>query len=782
MTNLLLEIERIKEIMGIEVIDNLISEQVGLLPKIFGVADNALKDIEENKSLIKQLDNLKPKGVKRLTQMEIDELAELLSKQADEIASAQASIGFEGAKRIASANKLHTLITQTARTQADSLLNLYIDKQLTKIFNNTENFWNKGYVGAVTKTNNDFLDIIDSGLIIPEDEIIASFKSNLETELKKIDPDFKWKDYPEYENWVMKKFNDLDGDLDNITKNHQYLIEKSKNRNSAFGSTSTKTVTKLDDIEAVKLSNFRALNGIYKKLKNFIKKTPAIESFEKNVALLKGYPVNNIFTMVNGTSKMSEDFAALIRNIAFDIEQVANIEKNTLVRWRELMTEVEAIDPKLVENMKEVPIFKEVGNGWIWQEEKLNAFIGRLELRFEGAAKEGGGFFGLIKEEFKEIIGIVTLGKKSIITSTKNIYAGTKGFIKGIANAKFFSAGIWSAPFSPKQIGLMLSRRGYAPLPFLRSFLETWFTVHLWQNVVYTVIGLLADLGTWGLEKMGVDVTDDNRSVIEAMGGTLSGIWLDYTTYLEFPFKPGFLIDFGVWAYDVLYGENMDQTTRELEQDRDTAFDKLWTNMSEEKQEKVLEGLEVGGTDFDTFSKVIDRNGPRGLVWYPKFKAENNLTDEQIQKLKESRVATVSKETKLGLSPDKLKQIIKDFDIDEYLKVGGIKDKNGVVYTIKSIDKNIFKYEFIPPDKFTFYGVQPEETNKKWYIYKDESNKEPQWLSATDLKNLGFNVGYEEDGGFTSKDKAEDVKDSLIETISSEPQAPISIQELLKRL
>ena len=75
MTNLLLEIERIKEIMGIEDVNNLISEQVGLLTKIFGVADNALKVIEENKSLIKQLDNLKPKGVKRLTQMEIDDLA-----------------------------------------------------------------------------------------------------------------------------------------------------------------------------------------------------------------------------------------------------------------------------------------------------------------------------------------------------------------------------------------------------------------------------------------------------------------------------------------------------------------------------------------------------------------------------------------------------------------------------------------------------------------------------------------------------------------------------------
>jgi hypothetical protein len=790
MSQLIVEINRMREIMGIDIsIKPMILEQgPGILSKIFGVADNALKDIEDNKTLIKQLDNLKPKGVKKLTQLEIDELAELLSKQADEIASAQASTGFEAATRYASANKLNNLINQTARTEADSLLNLYVNKQLTKIFEDTNNYWNKLYFNALRGVTNDVNDFVKLGEKIPEDELIVLFKNDLESKLKNIDPKFKWSDYPEYENWVMKKFLDSEGDLTKITERYQSNITFSKNRHSTFKQTDDiKTITKLDDIQSTKLSNFRAVNGIVKKLRNIIKKTPIIESFEKNVALLKGFPTEQIFKKVGQRSIMDEKFAALVRNIGFDIEQISTLEKNVLQNWRNLMTEVEAIDPKLVEGMSEVPIFKEVGNGWIWQEEKLNVFLERLSKRFEVPYKEGGGFWGLIIEEFKEIVGIVTLGKNSIITSTKNIYAGTKGFLKGVANAKFFSAGIWGAPFSPKQIGLMLTRRGYAPIPMLRSFLETWFTLHLWHNVIYSVVVLVESIGTWGLEKMGFPVTDDNRSLGEMILDGMYSLWGDYTSYLKFPFKSGFLIDFGLWVSKI-FDDPVDQTSRELENDRDKYFDELWSNLSEPRQEQVLKGLEVGGTDFDTFSKVTDKNGR--VAWYYNFKRINNITDDQITKIRESRVATVSKENRLGIPTEELKKIVgSEFDIEKFLKVGGIKDKDGNVYTIEKVNNNMFTYKFIPPPIYTFYGVQPSTDNKTFYVYMDKSGNDvtgkeikSTYLTAKNLKDFGFNVGFDEKGAFTSKDEAEKVKESLKETNSFEGRPPITISELITKL
>lgn len=780
MSQLILEIERMREIMGLGTESKpIILEQVGALYKIFQSADNALKNVEDNKVLIKQLDSLKPKGVAKLTTSEIDELAQLLSNEADSIARAMASTGFESATRLSSARKLNKLILQTARKESDSLLNLYITKQLTKIYDDSSGYWNKSYVRAANQVKNELSEFAEAGIITTEDDLINSFKIKLKNEIQKADDSFKWSDYPDFESWAMKKFNDTGGTLDNISKDFEAYVKKSANRDATFKSTSVATETKLSDIDQLKLTNFRFLQGIRLKLKNFFKKTPSLDTFEKNVALLKGFPIDNIFKKVGDKQIMSPEFAALVRNIGFDIEQIANLEKNTLEQWRLLMDEAEKVSPELVTGMKEVPIFKEVGNGWIWQEEKLSQFIERLEKRFEGQVKDGGGFWGLVKEELKEIIGIVTLGKNSIIASTKNLYGGVQGFLKGVANQKFFSSGIWGAPFSPKQVGLMLSRRGYAPIPFLRSFLETWFTLHIWHNVVYSVVGVIQAIGIWGLEKIGVDVTDDNRTVGERITDTMYSLWVDYTSYLNFPFKPGFFIDFTQWVLKVFPNQNLDQTERELNDDRDKTFRELWDKIDEPNQEKILRGLETGNTGFDRFSKITDK---KSIGRYFQFKKVNNLTDEQITKLREARVATISKENRLGIPTEKIKDIIKDFDVDKYLNVGGIRDKNNIVYTINSIGDDLYRYEFTPPDIYTFYGVQPDKTNKIWFIYKDESDKEPEFLTASDLKSLGFNTGYNEQGGFDSKETAEKVKEQLIETVAAEPQPPISIQELLKRL
>ena len=577
----------------------------------------------------------------------------------------------------------------------------------------------------------------------------------------------------------MKKFNDTGGTLDNISKDFESYVKKSANRDTTFKSTSVATETKLSDIDQLKLTNFRFLQGMRLKLKNLFKKTPALDTFEKNVALLKGFPIDNIFKKTGDKQIMSPEFAALVRNIGFDIEQIATLEKNTLEQWRLIMDEAEKVSPDLVKGMKEVPIFKEWGKGWIWQEEKLTQFIERLELRFEGQAKDGGGFWGGVKEELKEIIGIVTLGKNSIIASTKNLYGGIQGFLKGVANQKLISSGIWGAPFSPKQIGLMLTRRGYAPIPFLRSFLETWITLNVWHTFVYSIVAVIQSLGILGLESLGFDVTDDNRSVGERIKDTIFSLWVDLfvSVGLKVPFSFGYF-----WDVDdlikILLNQDIDQTERELNDDRDETFRELWNKIDEPNQEKILRGLETGDTGFDRFSKITDK---KSIGRYVQFKKVNNLTDEQITKLREARVATMTKEDKLGIPAENLKKIIKDFDVEKYLKVGGIRDKNNIVYTINSIDDSLYKYEFTPPDIYTFYGVQPDTTNKIWFIYKDESDKEPEFLTSSDLSKLGFK-GYNEQGGFDSKETAENVKKQIMETVASEPQPPISIQELLKKL
>jgi hypothetical protein len=794
MNQLILEINRMREIMGVDMsIKPLIFEQgPGILAKIFGVGDNALKDVAENKKLIKQLDDLKPKGVKKLSTLEIDDLAELLSKQADEIAAAQASVGFSEALRFNSARKLNDLINLTARTERDSLLNLYIGKQLTKIFDDPKNFWNKAYLESLARIKQDFSDFVQFGDKIPEDELIALFKSDLGTTIKNTDPKFKWSEYPEYEDWARKKFLDLNGDLDLIIKDKKPYTIPSKNRYDKFKTNpDEKTLTDVADIKPIPFSNFRATIGVVKKIRNIFKKTAAVESFEKNVALLKGFPNEQIFRKVGEGFEVSPEFASLVRNVGFDIEQISTVQKNVLANWRELMEEVRLIDPKLVEGMTDTPIFKDSFSGFLWQEEKLNVFLERLSKRFEAASKDGGGVSGFIKEEIREVFSIVLLGKNSIIASTKNIENGVKGFWKGVANRKFFSGGIWTVPFSPKQIGIMITRRGFNLGPLLRSVLETAFALKLWTNVIGSIVLVIQTSVVAILEACNVNVTDDQRYPGDIFVDGLYNIWLDYTSYIEFPFKPGFIIDFISFLRRKAWEDPIDQTKKELETDRDKAFTELWSKLTENQQEKILVNLEVGETEFEYFSKITN---PINVGRHYQFMKINDITVDDVKKLRKARVAMVSGGDKLGMTPEELKNLIDPtnvLDVEKYLKVGGVQDKDGNKYTITMINKNNpYVYNFVPEPLYTFYGVQPSSDGKSYNIYMDKSGidkktgKEipPVYLTANDLKSFGINTGFDENGVFTVKDEAEKAKKTLKNNKSLEEQPPINIKELIKKL
>ena len=796
MNQLILEINRMREIMGVDMsIKPIIFEQVTALAKLFGVGDNAFKLAADNEAFIKQLDNLKPKGVKKLTQLEISELAELLSKQADEIASAQASVGFSAAIKFDSANKLNDLINLTARTERDSLLNLFISKQLTKIFDDPKNFWNKSYLESLARVKQDVLDFSELGKLLTEDEIILLFKSDLEKTIKNTDSNFKWSDYPEYEDWARKKFVDLNGDLDIITKEKQSNIVKSNNRNNTFKTTENKkTITNTKDIKNTPFSNFRGVVGFVKKIRNIFKKTAALESFEKNVALLKGFPSDKVFTSVGEKLELNPEFSSLVRNVGFDIEQISTLQKNVLDNWRELMAEVKLIDPKLAEGMTDAPIFKDVFNGWLWQEEKLNVFLERLSIRFEAAAKDGGGFTGFIKEEFREVFSIVAFGKKSILASTKDFKTGAKMTLKGLINRKVWSAGIWSVPFSPKQIGIMLTRRGFNLVPLLRSFLETIFALKLWTNIVATIVLFVESLVIAGFEAVedqtGINLTDDKREFGKIITDGLYNIWFDYASYLEFPFEPGFLYDFKIFFQEKVWNQSMDRTTLELDTNRDKYFKELWSNLTENQQEKILGELEVDGTEFENFSRITN---PLQIGRYHRFQMMNDITADDVKKLRKARVAMVSGGDKLGLPTEELKKIVQDggIDLDKYLKVGGVQDKDGNTYTITMISKdNPYVYNFVPTPLYTFYGIQPSSDGVSYTIYMDKpgidkkTGKEmpPVYLTAKDLQNFGIKTGFDKNGVFTVKDEAKKAKKTLEDSQSYEEQPPINIKELIKRL
>ena len=789
MSQLILEIERVREIMGLGVESKpIILEQVGVLYKIFQSADITLKNVEDNKVLIKQLDNLKPKGVARLTASEIDELAQLLSNEADSIARAMAGTGFEGATRLSSAKKLDDLLKLTKREETNSLLNLYITKQLTKIYDNSAGYWNKSYVRAANEVRNEIIEFAEAGIITTEDDLINGFKSKLKNEIQRADDSFKWTDYPDFESWAMKKFNQKGGTLDNIIEDFQPYVKKSANRDATFKSTSVGTETRLTDIDQLKLTNFRLLQGFRLKLKNLFKKTPALDTFEKNVALLKGLSLDQALITVNGKAIPKNEFIALVRNIGFDIEQIATLEKNTLVRWQELMKEIKELSPDLAKGMEEVPIFKEVGNGYIWQEEKLSQFIDRLKLRFETPMKKQGGLWGEILLELQEIKRVITLSKKSILMSTSNTIKGVGEFIKGIVSRRFLSAGIYGLPISPKQLGLLLNTRGFNK-PFWRSLIESWILLQVWENIISSVLAVLSPILEMLCNKVATKLkwqtncSDDMRSLKQVWKESLMSIWLDGYNYIDLPISEGFIIK-GLKFFSEEVINDPISTGLKLVEDADKYTQQFWSSLPKKTQKKLLSvAAEENSSVFQNFSQVTSSN--RDLAFFNnKFLEKNNITSEQSQKLYDARVLTAPETTLAKISAKEAENLLsnrKYEKIENYLKVGGVKDKSGVVYTLKKGD-DIYSWKFVPPSKVIRFGVQPIGNNDAFYIYRDDSDKEVLRLTKEDLKKEGFHEGYDDEGIFKLKQDAKKVKDNLQERYPSKPQTPISIEELLKKL
>jgi len=810
MNNLILEIERVREIMGLGSESKpIITESIGILAKLFRQADEVFSDVAQNKQLIKQIDELAAttKGARRLTQKEIDDLATALSNDASAIKAAMSnvsySVGINAAKQIASVKKLNTLLLRTARMESDSLLNLFVEKQLANVFENTSGVWGQAYQQATQLVKNYASEYWDNMLKLPEDELIQSFKTELSEILQKKIKGFKWEDYPEFQRWASNKFNKVDGTLDDIIKKTlvdddgrflgaQNYTVASKNRFDTFNASKVETTTNLDDIKAKSLTNFRALHGIISKIKNIFTKGSGLTSFEKNVALLKGFPVDQMFKTVNNKVLPNDKFVALVKNVGLDIDQVATYEVNVLKQWENLMKEVESINPELSKGMLEVPIYSQSGGGLIWVEEKLSVFLDRLKLMYEGQFVEGGGYLGFLKEQLKQSVEIVTLGSKSIIASTKSIMDGGKGFLSTFAKRQLFSGGIWGVPFTPKQVGLMLTRRGFAPVQLLKSFLEAWFAMTIWQNVLQTLVAVFEPIFAWMCEKTvepafnffggSFNCTDDKRSIVQFWIESISSIWLDYTSYLEVPFKPGFLISLGERMFDGLTSvDSIDQTSVELPEDNQKKFNELWETLGPDKQKFIVEKMaKQENTDFQNFYQVIDK--AKFSFQYNKFLEINGLDDNDVQKIKSNIVATVPEKTKLGISIEQLKNLTADSpNISSMFNIGAIKDKTGKVYRIKKVN-DIFHWEFLPPDEYILFGVQPVGNDNKFYIYRDDSDKEPVLLNAEALKKEGFAKGYDENGYFTSKSDAENVKKSLQLSYPSIPQNPISIQELLKRL
>lgn len=335
----------------------------------------------------------------------------------------------------------------------------------------------------------------------------------------------------------------------------------------------------------------------------------------------------------------------------------------------------------------------------------------------------------------------------------------------------------------------MITRRGFNLVPLLRSFVETLFALKLWSNVISSIVLVLVTFVDNVGERFGMDLTGDKREFGEIIESGFYNIWLDYASYMQFPFKPGWMIDFGQFCKEEVWDKSQDQTTQKLETNRDKYFKELWANLKESQQEDILKNLEVGDTEFENFSKITN---PINVGRHYGFMLANDITADDVKKLRKARVAMVSRGDKLGMTTEELKKIAANggIDIDKYLKVGGIEDKYGNKYTITMSNKNdLNKYNFVPEPAYVYYAVQPSNS-KTYTIYMDKSGidkttgKEipPVYLTANDLKRFGIKTGFDENGVFTVEAEAEKVKKTLQNNESFEEQPPIDIKELIKKL
>lgn len=871
---LILELDRIQTLMGIENKKVLISEQISILRKLFNFGDEVFESVEENKKLLKKLNDLvdTKEGIKKLTQKEIDDLAEELTKQRKSIKAWSSGSGPIQPPAAAKLKQLETrAVNSASRGPVDTLYNFRINQALKQVFEREGSVYSEIYELTVKNVDDELaeqvkvFDNFDTATITEKD-IIDDFLKSLKENWSKNPQtkNLKIEDYPEFLNWAKKKFVIDGGDMDNLIEDVRYFkifdettgypkdhprkgqreidanksrkivngddgligvtlenkvkkdpVDNTKVRKNAAGiDDEEKLISSKTDIDnlATARKNYRAWRNFYKKIKGLLKGTDFFDNWEKNCALLKGFDPNQIAQ--NGV--VNPKFENLVRQLSFDADLIATMEKGTGKLWEELFAELKlAGSDEIISSAGKVDLY----GGWGFKSEDLTAHLERQKLRYGNFEESENfkNFLNNIKVYMSEIWGMMKRSKDSYLQSAKTLNSKFASLIKfkDIIIPEIF----YSSVFNPKQIGLMITRRGLTFKGLVISAIETYLVMILWKKIMAIPFALAAATWDTAVGKFGMKTSEFNKEfdfdengepgwferVVEYVANEFNPQKAKFYVPLD-PTKIINMLRFVIkntWQNKDIDG--VDVATKDLEKSYNEKFDALWNNLpggEKEKKELIEKQENIYTTSFSQLSQQLLKERTQIDAYRNK-----KITDSDCQKLLNARVGSVGinrSELPSDFNINTLADIV-NLKPNEMIKAGGFRDKNYNVYLVQNVRSGrVLKngdYNFIPIPYRPKYIYIPFETTvsegaSKYYAiyYYPTVNSTGELVNYATIKNkniveknkdgkvIGPGKGNKNEAKFFTEKGVKDAVSTLNDGVTLVEGDPVNIVDFVKIL
>lgn len=816
--NLLLEIERNRKLMGLSPKNNLfesinrilISEQtISKFAQFLKYSDELFKDVSTAKGTLEKMNKLIPdKNIKlRYTPTEIENLAKKLVDSRIEISTAAKtnSLGTLSDDAYTALKNFKTRIEKgknIKNIENDALFTSEVQKQLSNLFNKEGSKVKSAYDDAFRDLDSTLIEYKSSELTLTKSELESEFISYFKKSMEDLH-DHKVTDSIEDKSlleWAKNKFM---SEIDDYASKNEIVFSNETPK------------TNILDIKKpsplLRGRNWRFINNFFRKLSDTINKRNPKDALDEKLALLQGFPVSQM----SSNGKVTKAFNDLVRGIAYDMDQINKFDKTIVDEWKALIEKIKS-DSKgnpelegLVDKMKDVLIY-DSKFGLTFKKQSLDEYIKYLEEQYGSEAstldriKKGKEDLNSLTDRLKDFQKIFTGGFNVIIDKISD-------FLKGISWKNFLSYPLFGMFRTPKQLGLMLGKRGFTVKGLLASFFETYFTLIFYKNVFLLVWIPIESFFQVVGERMGLDTIDAKGKKMGVGQLIVNKYEMEITNlknaYSWLPFDPerslvGKFIRFVTKGFvDVITDDDIDKFEKELKISADEKFNLFWENLNKTQKESAIAGLTTPTgitTPFDRFSlRTGYTRGPNGVQLTGNsadyLKNHPRLTIDNIVTLNNARVAEGELDSEV-FTKDKIETAASDKtgeSINNLLKqvdfrAGAIRTKDGKLYEIQySVDTDDFTFR--PVSFLPVYEVY-EETNQAgendgYAIYYADSREDlPERIPTSEINSVNP-VNMNEDGTFNKRSDAEKAASELQKTVKLKVSPnSIDVYELLKKL
>ncbi len=768
MEDLILEVKRIKSLMGIKLHESLLYENpINLIKNaVSNVPPGVFDNLVSSKNLLKQLNDLIDQGPK-LSTPQLDDLAKRLNNRTT----------YAAAKP-----ELDMLIGRSGRLANDVKLNTIIDTHVYNVFDVEDSFARQIYIEAENETKEWIKQqsLIPGKEIMSVDDITAHFESTYEGIWNKFVSDnentielLKFDDYYHLHTWARERwFSGFNKKLKTpaILDDTNMLTYRKNVRGTEStpesvwkkperGSLKTDT----DDIKPVILPNFHFLHGVYSKFKEIFSATYRIaDDLAVNLELLKNFPETEIFDELGN---VTEKFKNLVQRINLDNISLIKKQGDDIAEWEKIFA-----DPEMPQSIKDginkVPIFEKRWGGLLWMEEKFSVYIDRIKAQDKGAYQTIT-YSPKLPESTLKMDDLLRNATKTVT----NPLGAMWNFIKNSVRKWVFSVGIYGLNITVKNLSRLFTRKGFSIKPFLKNLAVCYFVLYIVKTIIGAIKAVITALSTVicvPFPTLDICKDFDSRPYITKIKDELADLFDEFSDL--WIFKEAWMLDvIPIMIISTKKFLESPDPVKSADEEYMAAQNEIVekaANMGNDKFANIVKDRmlkDLTKMDLETLKQPWKQFYNQIAGDYKEvFAMNNDLTMEDLDKLKNSFFMYYYNKNKVG------KITLKN--IDDLVEGGGLGIIRVDKYNYYTIERpsDVFKFKKIN----TRYNYRTEKlaNDNEWIVIKDGPTDD-------DVERLKNTVYSSEEA---AKSAAKKLADAYV--INKPEDETISLTDILSKL